>query len=154
MTILPSLIGRVNKKKQDLKSALAGEAHALETPTPDTGSLQGDLLQLLRGIIARMQTPLGQVISEIVVGRNSQPELEDVRHAYWQDRLNRAATIVERARQRGELSEEIDSVFLVEVAIGPIMARSLATDRPLDDPLPEQIVELLLRGLGAKYARQ
>ncbi len=133
------------------KAAIVAEAlqdySALETPTPDTGSLQRDLLQLLRGIIARIQTPLGQVLSQIVVGHNRQPELEDVRHAYWSDRLNRAAIIVERAKARGELSEEVDADFLVEAAIGPILARSQATNRPLDEHLPEQIVTLLLYGL-------
>ena len=134
------------------KAAIVAEAlqdySALETPTPDTGNLQSDLIELLRGIIARLQTPLGQVISEIVVGHNSQPELEDVRHAYWRDRRSRTNAIVTRARERGELSEEVDADFLVEAAIGPILARSLATDRPLDDHLPEQIVALLLYGLA------
>ncbi len=133
------------------KAAIVAEAlqdySALETPTPDTGSFPDDLLELLRGIIARIQTPLGQVISQIVVGPNSQPELEEVRLAYWSDRLSRAAAIVQRAQARGELSKEVDADFLVEAAIGPILARSQATNRPLDDHLPEQIVELLLYGL-------
>jgi AcrR family transcriptional regulator len=134
------------------KAAMVAEAlqdySALQTPTPDTGSLQSDLLELLRGIIARIQTPLGAVISQIVIGHHSQPELEEVRHAYWSDRLLRAATIVQRARERGELSEEVDSDFLVEAAIGPILARTQATNRSLDDHLPEQIVALLLYGLA------
>ncbi len=133
------------------KAAIVAEAlqdySAMETPTPDTGSLQSDLLALLRGIIARIQTPLGQAISHIVVGHNSQPELEEVRHAYWRDRLSRANAIVQRARARGELSEEVDADFLVEAAIGPLLARTQATNRPLDDHLPEQIVALLLYGL-------
>jgi len=139
------------------KAALVAEAlqdySALLTPTPDTGSLQSDLLELLRGIIARIQTPLGQVISQIVVGHNSQPELEEVRHAYWSDRLSRANTIVQRAKARGELSEEVDADFLVEAAIGPILARTQTTNRPLDDHLPEQIVALLLYGLAGNNSR-
>ena len=134
------------------KAAIVAEAlqdySVLETPTPDTGSLRSDLLELLRGIIARIQTPQGQVISLIVVGPHRQPELEEVRHAYWSDRLNRAAAIVQRAKKRGELSEEVDADFLVEAAIGPILARTQATHRPLDDYLPEQIVGLLLSGLA------
>ncbi|QBD76459.1 TetR/AcrR family transcriptional regulator [Ktedonosporobacter rubrisoli] len=133
------------------KAAIVAEAlqnySAFSTPTPDTGSLQSDLLELLCGIIARIQTPLGQAISQIVVGHNSQPELEDVRHAYWRDRLSRANAIVQRAKERGELSEEVDAAFLVEAAIGPLLARSQVTDRPLDEHLPEQIVALLLYGL-------
>ena len=61
--------------------------------------------------------------------------------------------IVERARERGELSEEVDADFLVEAAIGPILARSQVTGRPLDDHLPEQIVALLLNGLVGSTRR-
>ncbi len=139
------------------KAAIVAEAlqdySALETPTPDTGNLRDDLLELLRRIIARTQTPLGQAISHIVVGYNSQPELEEVRHAYWRDRLSRANAIVERAKTRGELSEEVDADFLVEAAIGPLLARTQATNRPLDDHLPEQVVALLLYGLTGNNLR-
>ena len=134
------------------KAAIVAQA-IQDTPTPDTGNLQSDLLELLRGIIARIQTPLGEVISQITVGRNSQPELEEVRRAYWHDRLSRAAAIVQRAKARGELPEEVDPVFLVETAIGPLLARAQATNRPLDDRLPEQIVALLLYGLAGNNRR-
>jgi AcrR family transcriptional regulator len=132
------------------KAAIVAEAlqdySATETPTPDTGTLRTDLLELLRGIITRIQTPLGKVIDQIVVGQNAQPELEEVRRAYWRDRFSRADALVQRAKARGELPEEIDAHFLIETAIGPILVRANATDQPLDDQLPERIVALLLFG--------
>ncbi len=132
------------------KAAIVADAlqdyNATETPTPDTGTFQTDLLESLRGIIVRIQTPLGKVIDQIVVGHNAQPELEAVRRAYWRDSFNRAEVIIQRAKDRGELPEEIDAHFLIEAAIGPILVRSNATDQPLDDQLPEQIVALLLFG--------
>jgi AcrR family transcriptional regulator len=133
------------------KAAIVAEAlqdfGATETPTPDTGSLQTDLLELLRGIITRIQTPLGKVIDQIVVGHYPQPELEEVRRAYWRDRFSRAEAIIQRAKDRGELPLEVDAHFLIEAAIGPILVRANATDQPLDDQLPEKIVALLLYGV-------
>jgi AcrR family transcriptional regulator len=133
------------------KAAIVAEAlqdfSATETPTPDTGALTTDLLELLRGIIVRIQTPLGKVVGQIVVGHNAQPELEEVRRAYWRDRFSRAEVLIQRAKDRGELPQEIDTHFLMEAAIGPILVRADATDRPLDDQLPEQIVALLLYGI-------
>lgn len=138
------------------KAAIVAEAlqdySATETPTPDTGTLQTDLLELLRGIITRIQTPVGKVIDQIVVGHYPQPELEEVRRAYWRDRFNRAEALIQRAKDRGELPEEIDAHFLIEAAIGPILVRANATDQPLDDQLPEQIVALLL--FGAKSTKR
>jgi AcrR family transcriptional regulator len=140
------------------KAAIVAEAlqdySATETPTPDTGNLQTDLLELLRGIITRIQTPLGKVISQIVVGHNLQPELEEVRQVYWRDRFNRAEAIVQRAKVRGELPEEVDAQFLVEAAIGPILVRAAATDQPLDDQLSERIVALLLYGVKNEKMKQ
>ena len=133
------------------KAAIVAEAlqnySATETPTPDTGSLRTDMLESLRGIIARIQTPLGRVIDPIVVGHNPQPELEEVRRAYWRDSFSRAEAIVQRAKDRGELPNEVDAHFLIEMAIGPILVRANATDQPLDDQLPERIVALLLAGV-------
>ncbi len=80
-----------------------------ETPTPDTGALQTDLLELLRGIITRIQTPLGKVIDQIVVGHYPQPELEEVRRAYWKDRFNRAEVLIQRAKDRGTGEQDFHS---------------------------------------------
>ena len=108
--------------------------------------MQTDLLELLRGIITRIQTPLGKVIDQIVVGHYPQPELEEVRQVYWRDRFTRAEVLIQRAKDRGELPEEVNAHLLVEAAIGPIVVRANATGQPLDEQLPEQIVELLLFG--------
>jgi AcrR family transcriptional regulator len=133
------------------KAAIVADAlqdyNATETPTPDTGALQTDLLELLRGIITRIQTPMGKVVDQIVVGHYSQPELAEVRRIYWRDSFNRAKVLIQRAKDRGELPEEIDARFLMEAAIGPILVRTIATAQPLDDQLPEQIVALLLFGV-------
>jgi AcrR family transcriptional regulator len=133
------------------KAAIVAEAlqdySATETPTPDTGTLQSDLQALLRGIITRIQTPIGKAIDQVVVGHYPQPELEEVRQAYWRDRFTRAEALVQRAKERGELPEEVDAHFLIEAAIGPILVRANATNQPLDDQLPERIVALLLYGV-------
>lgn len=90
---------------------------ATETPILDTGTLQTDLLELLRGIITRIQTPVGKVIDQIVVGHYPQPELEEVRRAYWRDRFNRAEALIQRAKDRGELPEEMMRTFWLKLRL-------------------------------------
>jgi AcrR family transcriptional regulator len=140
------------------KAAIVAEAlqdfTASETPTPDTGALQSDLVELLRGIIARIQTPTGKAIDKIVVGHYPQPELEEVRRTYWKDRFDRAEALVQRAKDRGELPQEINARFLVEAAIGPILVRANATDQPFETQFPEQVVALLLFGVWNAKVRQ
>ena len=81
------------------------------------------------------------------MNHHPQPELAEVRRAYWGDSFNSAEVLIQRAKDRGELPEEIDARFLMEAAIGPILVRTIATDQPLDDQLAEQIVALLLFGV-------
>jgi AcrR family transcriptional regulator len=93
-----------------------------ETPTPDTGSLQTNLVELLRGIITRIQLPTGLFFGLV-------------------------EALIELAKDCGELPQQVNAHFLLEVAIGPILVRANATDQPFDDQFPEQIVALLLCGV-------
>jgi hypothetical protein len=90
---------------------------------------------------------MGKVIDQIVVGHYPQPALAEVRQAYWRDRFTRAEALIERAKDRGELPEEINAHFLVEAAIGPTLVRANATNQTFDDQFPEQVVALLLCGV-------
>src|SRR5579862_1126111 len=96
------------------KAALVAEAlqssSASHRPTPDTGSFRTDLIETLRQVIVWLETPLGQATSLIVTAAD--PDLAEIRRAYWLDRLARARLMVERAQGRGELSLTIDSDLL------------------------------------------
>ena len=114
---------------------------AQQRPTPDTGTFRGDLIETLRQVVAWLETPLGQATSRVVTAAD--PALEEVREAYWRDRLARARPMIERAQARGELPQAMDPDLLMEAAMGTLSLRRQRTGR-LDPGLPEQIADLLL----------
>ena len=80
---------------------------ARAVPAPDTGSLRGDALELLRGANRHWSSPLGEVLRELIAGAGGMPELlsrlsgdaADGMSATW-------LTVLGRAVARGEAPAE------------------------------------------------
>jgi AcrR family transcriptional regulator len=127
--------------------AVLSETEA-EIPAPDTGSLRGDLLAVVRGIAAFLRTPLGELVVRLALRRDL-PEYEAARGGYWAQRFRSGAALFERARARGELRANVDPVLALETLIGPMYVRMLMTGEPLDDALLVRCVDLVLDGIAA-----
>jgi AcrR family transcriptional regulator len=90
-------------------------------PAIDTGTFDGDMVTLLRKVVARLHTPLGNAVSQLVASQDE--ELRPLRRAYWESRLRVVTEIVERARARGELPRTVPPRLVFEMFSGPIMLR-------------------------------
>jgi len=120
-----------------------------EIPTPDTGSLRGDLLAVIRGISAFLRTPLGELLVRLAL-RSDLPEYGSARAGYWVQRFRAGAAILERALARGELRPDVDPLLALETLVGPMYVRMLMTGEPLDDALLVRCVDLVLDGIAAR----
>ena len=120
-----------------------------EIPAPDTGSLRGDLLAVVRGIAAFLRTPLGELVVRLALRRDL-PEYEAARGGYWAQRFRSGAALFERARARGELRANVDPVLALETLIGPMYVRMLMTGEPLDDALLVRCVDLVMNGIATR----
>lgn len=121
-------------------------------PTPDTGSLRGDLMALLSSIATFLGTPLGELLVRLAVRRDL-PEHEAARGRFWVERFAIGAAILERARRRGELRPEVDPVLALETLIAPLHLRLLLTGEPLDDRLLRTCVDMVLDGITSGTGR-
>ena len=130
-----------------LDAALSGTE--AEIPTPDTGSLRGDLLTLIRSIAAFLSTPLGELLVRIALRRDL-PEYEAARAGYWLERFRAGAALIERARARGELRRDVEPGLALEGLVGPMFVRMLMTGEPLDDALLVRCVDLVLDGIAVE----
>ena len=128
--------------------AVLSETEA-EIPAPDTGSLRGDLLAVVRGIAAFLRTPLGELVVRLALRRDL-PEYEAARGGYWAQRFRSGAALFERARARGELRANVDPVLALETLIGPMYVRMLMTGEPLDDALLVRCVDLVMNGIATR----
>lgn len=124
-----------------------------DIPAPDTGSLRGDLLALLRGVAAFVSTPLGEVLVRMAV-RQDLPQYEAARERFWAERFTLGSAVLERAEARGELRPGVDRRLALETLIGPLHVRLLLTREPLDDGFLEDAVDLLLAGIAVEGGRR
>jgi AcrR family transcriptional regulator len=115
----------------------------------DTGKLESDLLELQRGDVAMMTTPL---IQKNLPGLLEDIRIDaDVRQLYFDrmihPRRENVRLVISRALERGELTRtDIDSEYICDLLFGPLLARVLLpTDLPLDDRLARQTVTTVLQ---------
>jgi AcrR family transcriptional regulator len=132
--------------------ALNADWGAGHPQAPDTGSLRGDLLTLLRPW-ARLVTsrPYGRVIAALLTKAQTDPVFgaEYVDHLVA-PRRDRAREILTRAVERGEIPADTRVEVALDLLYGPLYHRLLHGHAPLDQEFVDDVVELALYGiLGA-----
>ena len=84
---------------------------------------------------------------QLLASAEDTAEMISARQIYWKSRFALVRGIFEHAVRRGEIATSIDPHLLTELLIGPLYVRLLLTGEPLQAPLPEQIVDLVLHGI-------
>lgn len=126
------------------------DCHVEQIPTPDTGSLQTDLETLFQTIRTVLRPEDNRhLLLDTLAAAARDPELARVEQAMFHERMRPIRDIVERAVQRAEIPPidfELASMFIH----GPIMARILMVGGPLRAEDINDLVPLLVRGLGGQ----
>lgn len=102
-------------------------------PSPDTGTLNGDLLALGRLVAATISDPVGRAVATAVLAEPDSPTLSRLAEVFWSQRFSEAGSIVERAIERGEVSVSTDADGMIEAIASQIwfrimMRRGVVTD--------------------------
>jgi len=149
---------RVNKttvyRRWPSKSELVLEIALLrmkqDVPLPDTGTLLGDLSELLIDIHATIRTPLISGLLQAVVthGRDNEAMMR-LRAEFWRERFAVSGQLVERATQRGELPLGTNPRQLLELASSPLFFRGVVTGEAFSK---DEVVDIARRTILAfKY---
>jgi AcrR family transcriptional regulator len=134
--------------RENLFVAALLERSADAIPAPDTGSIKGDLLAIVREVLAYVGSPAGAAILRAAT-LPVDHAYADAREAFWARRLDALSPMVARGVERGELRAGTDGRLLLEMLIAPIHGRLLLTGEPVDDDLAVQLVEVALNGAAA-----
>jgi AcrR family transcriptional regulator len=136
-----TLYRRWQSKKRLVGEALLERARPL-TPTPDTGSLRGDLERLLLEGGALLRTPSVVALFEVLLSESERPsaEIARARDRFFAAHLAEARLIVERAVRRREVQPDTDPRVLIELVIGPALLCSLFMGLDLDRDAAAAIV--------------
>lgn len=118
-----------------------------QVPVPDTGSVRGDLTTLASAIAAALSEPAGATFARAAAMTVDDDAIAEGRRRFWDSRLDRAAVIVERGIQRGELPPATDARLLLETIVAPLYMRIVLTHEPIDATLPGRIVDIVCGNL-------
>jgi AcrR family transcriptional regulator len=127
-----------------LMEALARKAD-VHIPLPDEGSWAADLRRMLDDSFALGQEPqVGELLRALMVEAQLDPAFGTrFRAEFLQRRRAALATLVERARLRGDLPGTLTAGFAADVVFGVLWYRLLAVPQPLDRRLTKRLVALL-----------
>jgi Tetracyclin repressor-like, C-terminal domain len=114
---------------------------------PDTGSLRSDLLALATGMAIYVSTEVGRRLQSAHVILNPDHPTADIRRAIWRARGSTLRSVVDLARQRGELREGVDSLTVLELLFAPINMRALFTGEPIDDEYCRALSDMVWRAV-------
>lgn len=138
------------------KAALVMDAVARikpSQPTVDTGSLDGDLDQLIDAACHRSTEQASRVMCGIAAALGRDPELlAAFRTRFTQPRIQRIAEVLERAQQRGEIEPHIDVQRAAELVPSLLLQHTLFTgERAPRDYVEWAIGSVLLPALGRPH---
>jgi AcrR family transcriptional regulator len=120
---------------------VATEQLMRDKPLPDTGSLAGDLRRWARSIAAGLRSKEGSSFFQALVATAIPAGEGGPRTAAMQRRLDQIATMLERARKRGERPPAIAHVM--DHLLAPLYMRALF-GTPASEAFAERLVERLL----------
>ncbi|NBE79656.1 TetR/AcrR family transcriptional regulator [Micromonospora rubida] len=131
--------------KPELVAAALHERHVDRRIPADTGSLRGDLLEMLR-VTAAICTADSDLIQALTLAMRTAPELEKlIRHQVMPAGRVLSAAVVVRAAARGEIPPEAGERDLFhDLAPAMVMSRILAHGLPADDTFLTELVDQVL----------
>lgn len=144
--------------KQDLVIGTATQWARDLGPGEDTGTLDGDLTALLRDKARTLDGPGGRLLHVLIGEAAHNPALARVLDdAVVQPVRDRAAALVARAVERGDIPPLEDTHVLADLVVGAMVSRVFLTPGPSSpSPTGEAMVRelrpFLLRALGARPA--
>jgi AcrR family transcriptional regulator len=140
-----SLYRRWKTKEQLVLDAVSHWA-AQDIPVPDTGALRSDLIAVLQSLRLSLQSRVGQALVQTAVATLHVPKLCALRQEHWRQRRVHLQIIFDRAIARGEVPPQVDCQFLLETLSGIMYMRLFIVNEPIDERLPERVVDLILLG--------
>lgn len=116
-------------------------------PAPDLGELRLDLHVYFAGLLDALADPRVLALVRSLIAAPG-AEFMEQRDRYWQDRFGVTAEIVDRAVERGELPENMESWRLIELIAGPLWMRVLLTGLPVDDAFLSRAIDDAVRAVS------
>jgi AcrR family transcriptional regulator len=130
------------RTKQDLVVDTISDLNRAEAAPPDTGSLEGDLRQMLRSLVAVITGPTGAATLSLLSTVPHQPALAEAFRngplAVWRSSFEE---IWSRAERRGEVQPGVAGSVVAETTSALLVQRWLLTGRPIDEAYADEVLD-------------
>jgi AcrR family transcriptional regulator len=130
--------------------ALFSEWETGQPDGPDTGSLEGDLLALVRPWAHGLsEKPYGRVIAALITRAQSDPKFaEAYRARFVEPRRDQARLVFGRAIERDEIPADTDIETALDLLYGPLYHRMLHRHAELTDDFARTVVQYVVAGVS------
>jgi len=130
------------RTKQDLVVDTISELYRAEATPPDTGSLEGDLREMLRTMVKVIKGPTGAATLSLLSTVPHQPALAEAFRdgpiAVWRQSFDQ---IWSRAEERGEVRPGMAGSVPSEATSALLVQRWLLTGEPVDDAYADEVLD-------------
>ncbi|MBP6013776.1 MAG: TetR/AcrR family transcriptional regulator [Alphaproteobacteria bacterium] len=114
--------------------ALTADMQAQDTIPPDTGSLKGDLQELVRPTVRALASRRGPVFKALIAEAQADARFaEAFRTSLMEAHRETVRAILGRAQLRGETAFDVDPELVADMIYGPILYRLLNGHGQLDE---------------------
>ena len=137
--------------KQAMVVALISQVAVTAIDVPDTGSLRGDVREYLINAAEALDHPLARtIIPDLLAEVTRNPELiTELLTTVRDPRRDRAATVVRRAIDRGELAPDTDLELALDFLGGPLYWRLTIIRSPLGEDYFDRLADKVVAAMTA-----
>ncbi len=135
-------------RKEDLAVAAMEQLYRDEMPTPDTGSIRGDLLEMYAAVLAFVNTPTGIDFVRTTIKESMRDDRVAALHREASEQAEEKSRVVfDRALERGEIRDDVPVSAVIHL-VGSLVAMRAITGQPMpavDEA--DRLVDLVLEGI-------
>ncbi|WP_436772790.1 TetR/AcrR family transcriptional regulator [Yinghuangia sp. YIM S09857] len=140
--------------RTDLVRSATAEWQSTRLDMPDTGSWPGDVRAFCAAFAAFQRLDYTRALLRTIVFANTDDvELRDELHATWRRLGGQLRELVLRAKRRTEVAADCDPDLVIEMIAGPMVHRTVVTDRALDDEFAGSVAEFVIAATWSASGR-
>ncbi|MGY1719126.1 TetR/AcrR family transcriptional regulator [Blastococcus sp. SYSU DS0552] len=133
------------RTKQDLVVDTISDLNRAEAHSPDTGSLEGDLREIMHSLVGVVNGPTGAATLSLLSTVPRHPALAEAFEkgplAVWQQSFEQ---VWQNAEARGELDPSFRTSVAAETISALLVQRWLLTHRPVDEAFVDEVLETVV----------
>ena len=137
-------------RKEDLAVAAMEQLYRDEMPTPDTGSIRGDLHAMFASVLTFVNSPAGTDYVRTTIKESMRDDRIALLYRAASERAEKgAAEVFERGMERGEVRPDLHLTAAVQFLGSLVSARAITGNEMPSMAELDQLVEFVLHGISA-----